>query len=302
MPGLVRSVDLAELRAFCAAVDLGSLGSAARLLRVSQPALSKRMRALEALAGAQLVVRSSRGIKTTPAGERLYVEARKLLAHADAVENLLAGLSSEDAPVRVAASHTIAEFVLPGRLVEYEQLRGRHLSVELVIANSVVVRELVAAGRAEFGIAAALPGSQPPAGLKQVHFCGDEVVVAVPEGHPWAELDAIDPDQLAAEPLVVRDPSANTRQTVDEALEGLGLELRPPLAEVGSTSAAKATALSERAPVLLSGIAVGRDDDGFAVRHVRGVDLRREFVLLVGAKESVAPAVRALIDHLLRAQ
>ena len=223
--GLVRSVDLAELRAFCAAVDLGSLGSAARLLRVSQPALSKRMRSLEALAGAQLLVRSPRGIATTEAGERLYVEARKLLAQADAVEELMAGLSTEDAPVRLAVSHTIAEFVLPGRLVEYEQLRGRHLSVELVIANSVVVRDLVSAGRAEFGIAAARTGAPLP-GLEQVHFCDDEVVVAVPEGHPWAALDAIEPEQLVAEPLVVRDPTANTRQTVDEALAARGLKLR----------------------------------------------------------------------------
>ena len=300
MAGLVRSVDLAELRAFCAAVDLGSLGSAARLLRVSQPALSKRMRALEALAGAQLLVRSSRGIATTPAGERLYVEARKLLAQADAVEELMAGLSNEDAPVRLAVSHTIAEFVLPGRLVEYEQLRGRHLSVELVIANSVVVRELVAGGRAEFGIAAAQPGAPAPPGLKQLHFCDDEVVVAVPEGHPWVALEEIEPEQLVTEPLVVRDPSANTRQTVDEALAAQGLKLAPALAEVGSTSAAKATAVSEQAPVLLSAIAVGRDDEGFSVKRVRGLDLARHFVLLLGAEESVAPAARALVDHLLR--
>jgi len=297
--GLVRSVDLAELRAFCAAVDLGSLGSAARLLRVSQPALSKRMRALEALAGAQLLVRSPRGIVATAAGERLYVEARKLLAQADAVEELMAGLSSEDAPVRLAVSHTIAEFVLPKRLVEYEQLRGRHLSVELVIANSVVVRDLVSAGRAEFGIAAARKGSPLP-GLEQIHFCDDEVVVAIPDGHPWAKLKEIDPDQLVAEPLVVRDPTANTRQTVDEALAARGLSLASPLAEVGSTSAAKDTAISEGAPVLLSGIAVGRDDEGFAVRRVRGLDLARQFVLLLGSEESVSPAARALIDHLLR--
>jgi DNA-binding transcriptional LysR family regulator len=211
----------------------------------------------------------------------------------------MAGLSNEDAPVRLAVSHTIAEFVLPGRLVEYEQLRGRHLSVELVIANSVVVRDLVAAGRAEFGIAAARAGMPLP-GLKQVHFCDDEVVVAVPEGHPWAELDEIEPSRLAAEPLVVRDPSANTRQTVDEALAADGLELAPPLAEVGSTSAAKATAISERAPVLLSAIAVGRDDEGFAVKRVRGLDLTREFVLILGGEESVSPAARALVDHLLR--
>ena len=297
--GLVRSVDLAELRAFCAAVDLGSLGSAARLLRVSQPALSKRMRALEALAGAQLLVRSPRGIATTEAGERLYVEARKLLAQADAVEALMAGLSNEDAPVRLAVSHTIAEFVLPSRLVEYEQARGRHLSVELVIANSVVVRDLVGAGRAEIGIAAARIGVSLP-GLEQIHFCDDEVVVAVPHGHRWAELDAVEAEQLVSEPLVVRDPTANTRQTVDEALAARGLTLAPPLAEVGSTSAAKATAVEECAPVLLSAIAVERDDEGLAVKRVRGLDLSRQFVLLLGSQESLSPAARALIDHLLQ--
>jgi DNA-binding transcriptional LysR family regulator len=234
----------------------------------------------------------------TEAGERLYVEARKLLAQADAVEELMAGLSNEDAPVRLAVSHTIAEFVLPKRLVEFEQLRGRHLSVELVIANSVVVRDLVSAGRAEFGIAAARTGSPLP-GLEQIHFCDDEVVVAVPEGHAWAQLAAIEPEQLVAEPLVVRDPTANTRQTVDEALAARGLSLAPPLAEVGSTSAAKATAISEGAPVLLSGIAVSRDDEGFAVKRVNRLDLGRQFVLLLGSEETVSPGARALIDHLL---
>ena len=48
---LVRSPELSELRAFCAAVDLGSIGRAARLIQVSQPALSKRLKTLEAIAG-----------------------------------------------------------------------------------------------------------------------------------------------------------------------------------------------------------------------------------------------------------
>ena len=91
----VRSAEIAELRAFCAAVDLGSLGRAARLLRVSQPALSKRLRALEAVAGARLLERSPRGVRPTPAGNRLYLEARKLLAQAEAVDDLMAGLSDD---------------------------------------------------------------------------------------------------------------------------------------------------------------------------------------------------------------
>ena len=299
--GLVRSVDLAELRAFCAAVDLGSLGSAARLLRVSQPALSKRMRALEALAGAQLLVRSPRGIATTEAGERLYVEARKLLAQADAVEELMAGLSTEDAPVRLAVSHTIAEFVLPrpprrvraaarappvGR-ARHRELRGRARPRERRTGG-------IRHSRGQ-RTGAPLPG------LEQVHFCDDEVVVAVPDGPSVGRLSTrSSPSSWSPSRSSCATRRANTRQTVDEALAARGLKLGPPLAEVGSTSAAKATALSERAPVLLSGIAVGRDDEGFAVKRVRGLDLTRQFVLLLGSQESLSPAARALVDHLLR--
>src|ERR687885_2602869 len=252
MSGPVRSLDIAELRAFCAAVDLGSLGRAARLLRVSQPALSKRMRTIEAVVGTPLVERSPRGIAPTPAGEKLYVEARKLLVQAEAVDDLVRGLSAEEAPVRLAASHTIAEFVLPAPLVAFEQRRDRHLSVELMVANSIVVRELVRDGRADFGIAAVDNLASGIASLTETPFCDDEVILAVPEGHPWAAFDVVPIEEFVSTPLVMRDPSANTRRVVDEALAERGLVLAAPLAEVGSTSAAKATAVSEGTPVLLS--------------------------------------------------
>jgi DNA-binding transcriptional LysR family regulator len=294
----VRSADIQELRAFAAAVDLGSLGRAARLLGLSQPALSKRLRTLEALAGARLLDRSSRGVSPTPAGERLYREARKLLTQAEAVEGLMAALSEEDAPIRLATSHTIAEFVLPGPLVEFERRRERHLSVELIIANSIVVRELVREGRAEFGIAARdTPGASSD-GLEAVDFCDDEVVVAVPRGHVWEGRHGIGLEELVSTPMVMRDPSANTRRVVDAALAERGLELAPPLAEVGSTSAAREAALAERAPVLLSRLAVGRGGE-LVPRRVRGLRFERSFVFLLGGEEALAPPARALF-HFLR--
>src|SRR5213078_2939085 len=243
MSGPVRSLDLAELRAFCAAIDLAS-----RLLRLSQPALSKRMRTIEAVVGTRLVERSPRGISPTPAGTKLYLEARKLLAQAEAVDDLVRGLAGEEAPVRLAASHTIAEFVLPGPLVDFERRRDRHLSLELMVANSVVVRELVRDGRADFGIAAVDRVAAAVATLEETPFCEDEVIVGVPERHAWAALDEVPLEEFVVAPMVVRDPSANTRRVVEEALASRGLSLTAPLAEVGSTSAAKATALSEDAP------------------------------------------------------
>jgi DNA-binding transcriptional LysR family regulator len=298
MSGPVRSLDLAELRAFCAAVDLGSLGRAARLLRVSQPALSKRMRAIEAVVGTPLVERSPRGIAPTPAGEKLYVEARKLLVQAEAVDDLVRGLSGEEAPVRLAASHTIAEFVLPGPLVDFERRRDRHLSVELMVANSIVVRELVRDGRADFGIAAVDRLARGVGSLTETPFCSDEVILAVPEGHPWAALETVPLDDLVGTPLVMRDPSANTRRVVDETLAERGLALAAPLAEVGSTSAAKAAAISEGAPVLLSSLALGAADIGFVVRRAEGVRFERSFAMVVAAEETLRPAARALASAL----
>ncbi len=297
----VRSPDIVELRAFCAAADLGSLGRAARLLRVSQPALSKRLRTLEALAGAQLLDRSPRGVTLTAAGTRLYVEARKLLVQAEEVDALMAGLPADAEPVRLAASHTIAEFLLPRPLAEFERRRHRHLSVELIVANSAVVRDMVGEGRAEFGIAALDSAWTGNRALRELAFCDDEVVVGVPPGHPWAGVEEIDPAELVRTPMIMRDPSANTRRIVATALGERGLELAPSLAEVGSTSAAKATAVAEGAPVLLSRLALRDDAATLLVRRVEGMPFMRRFVVLAGAEETLTPAARALIDHLLQA-
>src|SRR5215210_5754509 len=167
------------------------------------------MRAMETVVGTPLVERSPRGITPTPAGSKLYVEARKLLAQAEAVDDLVRGLAGEEAPVRLAASHTIAEFVLPGPLVDFERRRDRHLSVELMVANSIVVRELVSDGRADFGIAAVDRLATGVGSLSETPFCDDEVILAVPHDHDWARLKSVAIEDFVTEPLVMRDPSAN---------------------------------------------------------------------------------------------
>jgi DNA-binding transcriptional LysR family regulator len=184
MGKLVRMPELVELRAFCAAVDLGSLSKAARLQQVSQPAISKRLQGLEGLVGSQLLERSTRGVVPTAAGRRLYDAARRLLTEAEAIEAMMEGLDAEQAPVRLPTSPTMAEFVLPHLLVELESRHEHHLSVELSIANSSAARTLVLEGRAELGLVAAAASEPPTPCLSELPFRADEIVVAVPLHHP----------------------------------------------------------------------------------------------------------------------
>jgi DNA-binding transcriptional LysR family regulator len=298
MSKLVRTPELAELRAFCTAVDLGSLSKAARVLRVSQPALSKRLRTLEGLSGSRLLERSTRGVEPTEAGRRLYESARRLLREAEAVEALMEGLGPDQAPVRLAASPTIAEFVLPPLLVELERSHERHLSVELSIANSRAARALTLEGRADLGLVAAGGGSVD--GLVESAFCEDEIVVAVPESHPWAAAEEVEPEELASTPMIMRDPGADSRRAVSEGLAARGIALQPPLAEIGSTTAATETALSEGVPLLVSSLALSSQPGaGLVVRRVAGLRFERRFALVHNGEESLPPAARVLADHLL---
>ncbi len=287
---------LAELRAFCAAVELGSVGRAARLLHISQPSLSRRLRVLEKLANVRLLERSRRGVSPTPAGTRLYLAARRVLAEDEAIEGLMGGVLAHGVPARLAASPTMAESVLPKLLVDFEERHERHLSIELTIVSSGTVHELVSEEHVDLGLAAADLSGQAGGSLAQLPLCEDEVVVIVPQDHPWAAVREIDLDEFLGTRMIMRDPRADTRHTVDAVLTPLGLSLSPPLAEIGNTAAAKDAALHEHAPALLSRLAVGAADERLLVRQVAGLRFRRRFVLLYGINDP-SPLVRAFTDQ-----
>lgn len=299
MPSRLRPIDLVELRGFCLAVELGSLGRAAAAMGISQPALSKRMRELELFAASALLERSPRGVLPTPAGDRLYREARSLLSHAEEVEQLLDGLRDERAPVRLAAGHTIAEYLLPAPLAVYRERLGRGFAVELVAANSAVVRGLVRERRADLGLAAAAPNDVGRRELSEQPLCEDEIVLAVPESHPWASRPSVALEEFLTTPMITRDPSANTRQVLDGELGARGLRLSPPLAEVGSTGAAIAAAASAGVPAVLS-IRAAAAAPALAAVRVDGLPLRRTFVLVTREDAVPGPAVRELSAHLRR--
>ena len=72
-------MDSNSLKAFLTIVDQGSFSEAAEILHLTQPAISKRLAALETQLGARLIDRSNRDIRLTDAGARLMPHARKIL-------------------------------------------------------------------------------------------------------------------------------------------------------------------------------------------------------------------------------
>ncbi|KOU61189.1 LysR family transcriptional regulator [Streptomyces sp. NPDC054949] len=249
-----RVPDLGALELLLAVARVGSLSGAARRLGITQPAASSRIRAMETRLGVALVDRSPRGSTLTAEGALVTDWARRVVEAAEAFDAGAQALRGRrDSRLRVAASMTIAEYLLPGWLIA---LRGQRpgTAVSLHAGNSADVAERVLAHEADLGF---VEGLSVPDGLDSVAIAQDRLVVAVAPGHPWARRTRPVPaEELAATPLILRERGSGTRQVLDAALTGCG-GLAAPLLELASTTAVKAAALSGAGPCVLSELAVG---------------------------------------------
>ncbi|MGW6917547.1 LysR family transcriptional regulator [Kitasatospora sp. NPDC054939] len=273
-----RVPELGALELLLAVDRLGSVGRAAAELGVSQPTASARIKGMEQQIGVALLDRSPRGSRPTDAG-RLVVEwARHVLEAAQALDAGIDALRERrDARLTVVASLTVAEYLMPGWLLALHA-SSPGTAVTLRTANSADVAGHVLAGDADLGF---VEGPSTPPGLAGAVVAADRLVVVVAPGHPWARRTAarspLTGPELAATPLVLREPGSGTREVLEMALAPYGGTVAPRL-ELASSTALKAAAMTGAGPVCLSELAVVEE---LATRRlvevplVEGLDLRR---------------------------
>ncbi|GLZ05522.1 transcriptional regulator [Actinomadura sp. NBRC 104412] len=244
-----RVPDLGALELLLAVIRLGSVGRAAAELGVSQPAASARIRSMERQMGVELLERSPRGSRPTEAGALVATWAQRVL---DAAHEMDAGLAAlpQRRGLRIMASPTVAEHLLPGWLVALDTTYP-DASITLRTAGSTTVAEQVRLGKADLGF---VEGARNLAGLSGTVVGSDRLVVVVASGHPWARRrSGVSAEELAAVSLILR--ADGTRAVLDRALASFGGTARP-LVEPASTAELKAAAVSGTGPAVVSELAV----------------------------------------------
>src|SRR5579859_3962535 len=215
-----RVPELGALELLLAVVRLGSLGRAAAELGVTQPAASARIAAMERQTGVTLLERSPRGSRPTEAGALVAEWAAQVVGAARALDAGVAALRERrDARLRVSASLTVAEYLMPGWLLAlHAALPGT--AVTLRAANSTEVAAQVLDGEADLGF---VEGMRIPAGLDGTVIARDRLVLVVAPAHRWARRRTpLSPAEVAATPLILRERGSGTREVLDEALAAAG--------------------------------------------------------------------------------
>ena len=111
--------DLSGLATLIAVVELGGVAEAGRALHIGQPAVTKRLRALDNCYGVDLMQRKARRLELTAAGEKVYAYARLALDHQRSLLDDLASLKEGRNTLRLDVTSSIGEHILPDLLLRF---------------------------------------------------------------------------------------------------------------------------------------------------------------------------------------
>lgn len=254
--------DLASLELLLAVARTGSIARAAEEHHLSQPSASTRLSRLERRLGVALLVRATSGTTLTPTGEAVATWAADVVRAAQQLTDGVAALRGiADARLSVAASLTVAEYLLPAWLLA---LRARHpdLQVAASVANSHEVSRQVRAGEVDLGF---IESPELPEGVTSQDVGVDEVVLAVAAHDPLAASarEGIDARVVAGLPLLMREKGSGTRDAFLAALvAATGQATAPALPHaltLGSTATILASARAGGGVGVLSSRAVAGD-------------------------------------------
>lgn len=216
-------MDIDSLKAFLAVAKHNSFSLAALHLHLTQPAVSKRIGALEARLNHPLFDRLGREVTLTEAGEALLPRARAILHDIKETERSIKELSGEIVgSLRVATSHHIGLHHLPPILREFASSH-REVNLQFEFLDSEQAHEKVLRGDVDFAIVTLAPELDPP--LRGEVIWKDKLAFVVSKDHPLARLTTLTLEHLSSESAILPDLNTFTGRLVQQAFSERNLKL-----------------------------------------------------------------------------
>ncbi len=210
-------MDAAQLRAFITVAELSSFSKAADLLHLTQPAVSKRISALENQLGQRLFDRIGHSVLLTPAGHTLLPRATRLLLDLDDVALALRNLSGRvEGTLRIATSHHIGLRRLPEVLREYTR-RFPDVTLEFDFVDSELAYAQVESGERELAVVTLPQATQ--ATISALPLWAETLVPAASSKHPLSQLKRCQQSDLAAHRVVLLPEHTFTQHQIKQMLQ-----------------------------------------------------------------------------------
>jgi len=280
-------VELRHLRYFVTVAEQLSFAHAAKRLHISQPPLSRQIRALEEELGVSLFARTKRSVALTPTGATLLPEARRLLREADALKDGARHIAAGEVGALALGFIALATYnLLPDLAPEFHR---RHPGIKLTLREGTTDGLLAALKQGEIDVGLVLPPVDD-ASLRYAPLFHDTLMVALPAGR--ARGGPISLKSLAEEPFIlfprkfgsglydlivsfctrtgfsprIEQEAIQMQTIVSLVAAGMGIALVPASLQNMRRAGVAYRPLTERSPVIEIGVAWRAADKAPAVR------------------------------------
>lgn len=267
-----------------------NFSQAAEALNTTQPAVSLAVKELESHYGVALFERMNRRVYLTPAGEALLTTAQDVLRGFQEAEETLG--QGRPLALRVGANVSFGEAGLAQVLGRFRQ---EHPQVRLraLVANSDKIQSLLAENQLDVGIVDGLGVSER---LRAQPLYQEDLVLAAAPGRFPAPATV---EELAALPLLLREPGSGLRSSVDRVFSQQGLAPQPLLESTSTAALAQAAKAGLGVAILPEALA--QRESGLQVGTVPEVRFFRQFACALHRQKAPSPALEAFLA-LLRDQ
>jgi len=227
-------MEIDQIETFLAIVTYGGFHKAAEALHVSQPAISGRVRGLEASLGAELFVRGRARPQLSPAGKALRPHAEQLLRTVALARQAIHELQPQTAgTLRIAASLSVCTYLMPDVMQEYKAANPK-VMVHLRSGNSVQVLKMVLEGEADIGVARSLNHPE----VETMTLRDDPLVLVGHRAHRAASKQQVSLEEVEEWPLIFYDRGSSDWTLTQGLFRRAGL-LPNVVLEVETIEAAK---------------------------------------------------------------
>ncbi|MCX7164143.1 MAG: LysR family transcriptional regulator [Betaproteobacteria bacterium] len=291
----MKNVTLRQLKIFEAVARHLSFSRAAEELHLTQPAVSMQVQALEDQTGLPLTEQAGKKVRLTAAGEEVARQARRIAEQLREAGDALAALKGVEAGCLKIGVVSTAKYFAPSLLAEF---RRRHPGVELQLTvnnRGTIVRHL-----AENSIDLAIMGT-PPNEFETVAkiFAEHPLVFIAASGHPLAGKRRIEPQRLAQETLLIREPGSGTRTALERYLAEHGVTAGATM-ELGSNETIKQAVMAGLGLSFISEHTIGLERAvGRLVKlNVSGTPVNRQWRLVYRTDKRLMPAATAFVSFM----
>ncbi len=290
------AITLRQLEIFVRVATEEHATKASEKLHVSQSAISMALAELERLTGGSLFERVGRRLVLNERGRLLLPEARDVLRRVAGIEELLRESDEPVGLLRVGASTTIGNYLLPSLVAKFAA-RHRQAQIQLQVGNTKQIEEAVSTGELDLGL---IEGPSHAFGLDRIPWRDDELVVVAGPHHPWAGEQRADAAMLEAAGWIMREEGSGTREVFEAAMAQVVNSTSITL-ELGHTEAIKKAVEAGLGVSCLSRLAVRREiEQGWLVGIDTPLDLRRTLAILVRKSAERTKLFTAFVEQLMQ--